>query len=655
MSSSRRASAATGMLLLRGSSASASGAGGGGALGVRLSRSVDANKSEAGGESETLGLVVDFAEGAEVREPAKEAVAAAVRGANERREAGARVVVMDVPLGDFAASGLDFDFAKYTPPPAMNTVRLAVVPGLAVTAVAFEAGKNVPQDFVADVKQVGEITLKGTKWSKQKRTITMSLEVAPGADVPLAPVVPGKLDGPPGSCRFVALDGSVSVDASFAASPTKASAGAAGAAAAATTAATTTAAPAASAAGATATTTTTTPDDTKNQVVTPWEVEAGADGVVDYNRLLVEFGCQPIDDALLARFEKVTGARPHPWLRRGIFFSHRDLDILLNAVEKKEPVYLYTGRGPSSEALHFGHLIPFMFTKWLHDVLKCPLVIQMTDDEKFLWKDLTLEETNRLGYENAKDILAVGFDPSRTFIFLNTEYMGHMYPLVCEIQKRVTLNQARGIFGFEGQDAIGKIAFPAIQAAPSFSRCFPVVLGHPNAWCLIPCAIDQDPYFRMTRDVAKRLHLKGPSLIHSKFFPGLAGPQAGGGGKMSSSVGTAVMVTDDRETIKRKIREHAFSGGRVSWDDQQKLGADLDKDVPYQWLRFFLLDDDELADVARLYGPGELRPGEQRWGSDKIKTKLADVLAAIAENHQRARAAITSEMMAEVFRVRKIS
>ena len=43
-------------------------------------------------------------------------------------------------------------------------------------------------------------------------------------------------------------------------------------------------------------------------------------------------------------------------------------------------------QGPSSEALHLGHLIPFMFTKWLQDAFKAPLVIQLTDDEKFLWR-----------------------------------------------------------------------------------------------------------------------------------------------------------------------------------------------------------------------------------------------------------------------------
>ena len=47
----------------------------------------------------------------------------------------------------------------------------------------------------------------------------------------------------------------------------------------------------------------------------------------------------------------------------------------------------------------------------------------MTDDEKFMWRDLKLEEAHRLAYENAKDIIACGFDVNKTFIFSNLDYM----------------------------------------------------------------------------------------------------------------------------------------------------------------------------------------------------------------------------------------
>ena len=63
------------------------------------------------------------------------------------------------------------------------------------------------------------------------------------------------------------------------------------------------------------------------QVITPWDVEGAiVDGKqigIDYNKLIEQFGTKRIDEELLARFERVTGHRPHLLLRRGMFFSHR--------------------------------------------------------------------------------------------------------------------------------------------------------------------------------------------------------------------------------------------------------------------------------------------------------------------------------------------
>ena len=76
----------------------------------------------------------------------------------------------------------------------------------------------------------------------------------------------------------------------------------------------------------------------------------------------------------------------------------RNLDLY----EQKKPFYLYTGRGPSSDALHLGHLVPFIMTKWLQETFDVPLVIQLTDDEKFLWKNLELETCEHLAKQNSK-------------------------------------------------------------------------------------------------------------------------------------------------------------------------------------------------------------------------------------------------------------
>lgn len=43
----------------------------------------------------------------------------------------------------------------------------------------------------------------------------------------------------------------------------------------------------------------------------------------------------------------------------------RDFNTILDRYEQNKPFYLYTGRGPSSDSMHMGHLIPFMFTAYV--------------------------------------------------------------------------------------------------------------------------------------------------------------------------------------------------------------------------------------------------------------------------------------------------
>lgn len=54
-----------------------------------------------------------------------------------------------------------------------------------------------------------------------------------------------------------------------------------------------------------------------------------------------------------------------------------------------------------------------------------PLVIQLTDDEKAFWKEMTIETAMKMGFDNAKDIIAVGFDLDKTFIFNDLSYIGY--------------------------------------------------------------------------------------------------------------------------------------------------------------------------------------------------------------------------------------
>src|SRR5579859_7177662 len=70
------------------------------------------------------------------------------------------------------------------------------------------------------------------------------------------------------------------------------------------------------------------------QIVNPFEVIAADERGIDYDKLIETFGTRKIDQAILDRFEKLTGRKPHRYLRRGLFFSQRyvyPLDIWFNS------------------------------------------------------------------------------------------------------------------------------------------------------------------------------------------------------------------------------------------------------------------------------------------------------------------------------------
>ncbi|ESK94281.1 tryptophanyl-trna synthetase [Moniliophthora roreri MCA 2997] len=379
------------------------------------------------------------------------------------------------------------------------------------------------------------------------------------------------------------------------------------------------------------------------QVVTPWDVQGsvGQDGkqqAIDYDKLIEQFGTRRVDEALLQRFEKLTGHRPHIFLRRGMFFSHREFDKILDRYEQGKPFFLYTGRGPSSDSMHLGHMIPFVFTKWLQDVFGVPLVIQLTDDEKFLFKhQLKVEQTKEFARMNARDIIACGFDLDKTFIFSNYDYVGGpFYENVSKISRQITYSQAKATFGFQDSDNIGKIHFAAIQATPSFSNSFPQIFGtQSNIPCLIPCAIDQDPYFRLTRDVAQKLKYPKPTLLHSKFFPALQGPQT----KMSASdPNSSIYMSDTKNQIKNKVNRHGFSGGQETEEEHRRLGGDTEVDVAYQYLSFFLDDDNELVKMGEDYRAGRLLTGQ-------LKARCIEVLQKFVGDFQERKSKITEEQI----------
>ena len=378
------------------------------------------------------------------------------------------------------------------------------------------------------------------------------------------------------------------------------------------------------------------PQEKKDEIktlVNPWVVQ----GNVKYDKLVEEFGTQLINDDLIQRFEKLTKKKAHPWIKRGLFFCHRDLNLILDAYEKGEPIFLYTGRGPTSEALHLGHLIPFIFTKWLQDVFDCYLVIQLSDDEKYYFKENSFKEIYKLGRENAKDIIAIGFNPQKTFIFSNRDYRlstPKFEELVADINKSINFHTLTKIFGLDEHANVGMIGWPSYQIAAAFSEAYPH-LFRKKALCLIAYAIDQDPYFRLSRDVAKKLKLLSPCSIIGKFIP----PLTGNDGKMSSSVShqSTIFLIDDEKTIKNKVLKYSYSGGGGdgSLKDHQKFGGNVEVDIPCQYLKFFEMDEEKLNNIFTGFKEGKISCGE-------TKNLLVEKLVSLIINHQNKRSKITN-------------
>lgn len=276
----------------------------------------------------------------------------------------------------------------------------------------------------------------------------------------------------------------------------------------------------------------------------------------------------------------------------------------------------------------------------------------LTDDEKYMHnQNLDIPDAKRYTAENAKDIIGLGFDPSKTFIFSDFEYVsGPFYENICRMAKRITINSVRATFGFNDSNNVGEFHFCATQSATSFATSFPHIFGQDplktrGIPCLIPCAIDQDPYFRQCREHAEKMKYKKPSLIHSIFLPALQGP----GSKMSASVdASAVFLTDTPNQIKNKINKYAFSGGQETAEKQRELGGRTRDDVAFQYLTFFMEDDEELGRIKSAYEGGEMLTGE-------LKALCIKHLQDYVKSFQDRRKNVTEETRKNIMSVRPLT
>eukprot|EP00703_Trepomonas_sp_PC1_P003907 JAP92699.1 Tryptophanyl-tRNA synthetase [Trepomonas sp. PC1] len=328
-------------------------------------------------------------------------------------------------------------------------------------------------------------------------------------------------------------------------------------------------------------------------------------------------------------------------------------------------------------------MIPFFFCAYLQKCFNCYVVIQVTDDEKMLRdSSLDFKTVDKYALSNIKDMIACDFDMSKTFIFLNSYYAGHVARFSVEFERLITLSQLRATFGFPDACNTGYVSYPPKQMQPAFYPFFPniftldyciqwkkdhtpklegneqeaekpievkagmtkqqleqrakkqaVIKPALQPYCLIPSGYEQDPYFRLARDQAPKLSLPKPATIYNSFIPALRGCDD----KMSASDPTnAVYMTDLPAEIKKKINRYAFSGGKATKEEQQQFGANIDIDVSVKYLEVFMEDDIQLEEIKRKYKNGEMMTGD-------VKAALIEVLQKVVQVHQAKRAKISDE------------
>ena len=354
-------------------------------------------------------------------------------------------------------------------------------------------------------------------------------------------------------------------------------------------------------------------------VVTPWEVK----GTIDYDKLIKEFGLQPLGELPPAFHEQLL-------FRRKIIYAHRDFNHILDAVQKKKPFVMMTGLMPSGK-FHFGHkMVADQMIFYQH--LGARVYIAVADIEAYTSRDTNMGKLWETAIkEYLTNYVALGLDLKNCDFYFqskrspDSKKANAYYSLAMMLAAHATFNEFRAVYG---EITPGKMISSLLQGSDMLHPQLPEFEGKPLP-TVIPVGSDQDPHIRLARDVAQRIKafkLMPIGATYHMFLPGLKG------GKMSSSDPTSyIALTDSPEEAALKIKKYAFSGGQSTVEEHRKKGGNPDVDVSFQMLRYGLEPDDEkLANISKEYRSGKLLTGE-------LKQILIDKITAFLKKHQEQR------------------
>lgn len=400
--------------------------------------------------------------------------------------------------------------------------------------------------------------------------------------------------------------------------------------------------------------------------VNPWSNNQ----TVDVDRLFAEFGIEPVSE-VAQRLPEVPS-----FMRRGIVVGHRDYNLVADAIKNRTPFHVLTGFMPSGLP-HLGHLMVMKEVVW-HVRQGGNGYVAVADREAHAVRGISWEKCREYGKEYLKALYALGFEGTTYYQSKNER----LKDLAFEASTKVNFSELAAIYGFGPETSLSHAVSVITQVADIL---FPQLDAGP-APTIVPVGLDQDPHIRLTRDVAYKLRLftvedRGDHIsVRSKnapeealeavhrAFPGskkYAGhvdvtglPQArvedavreieiahGGfgfylpsstyhifmpglqGGKMSSSVPESSFGFYESDKSVRKKVMAAKTGGRMTLEEQKRLGGEPDACSVYLLNLFHMLEDDVgLADLRRRCEIGELTCGQcKKETLERVQAFLSDL------------------------------
>lgn len=283
----------------------------------------------------------------------------------------------------------------------------------------------------------------------------------------------------------------------------------------------------------------------------------------------------------------------------------------------EKPVIL-TGDRPTGK-LHIGHYVGSLKNRVeMQNAGKYTPFIMIADQQALTDNARDPEKIRKSLIEVALDYLAVGLDPAKSTIFVQSQIPAlselNLYYLnlvtVSRLERNPTVKAEIQQKNFERSIPAGFFTYPVSQAADitAFKAS------------LVPVGDDQEPMLEQTREIVRSFNsIYGDVLVEPKgvFPPKGSGriPGLDGNAKMSKSLGNAIYLSDDADTLRKKVMSMYTDPNHIHVEDPGQVEGNM----VFTYLDIFDDDKEKVAELKAQYQHGGL-------GDVKIKRYLNEVL-----------------------------